>query len=144
VSVASIGAEWYFVFLLVCFIVAGVLRMKLQGGRRSSAFGKARSVPLFADAKCPNCGQRADATGNTCVACGWHFDRAVLPSTKVTPKMGVIQRDIILDGTVVFSKGEVVSVEREDPDRHHPEFKYVVLSEALGKRYLLSTSDLFL
>jgi hypothetical protein len=144
VSVASIGAEWYYIFLLVCFIVVGVLRVKLQGGRRSSAFGKAHSVPLFADGKCPNCGQRADFTGNTCVACGWHFDKASLPSPKVTPTMGVIQRGIVLDGTLAFHKGQVVSVEREDPDPRRPEFRYVVQSEALGKRYLLSTSDLFI
>ena len=56
----------------------------------------------------------------------------------------VIQRDIIIGGAVAFKAGERVQVEAESPDPQRPDYKYVVLSKTLSKRFRLSDLDLFL
>lgn len=54
----------------------------------------------------------------------------------------VISRDILVEGYVAFSKGEEVTVELIAPNPGHPEYKYVVLSQKLGKRFQLSDADI--
>jgi hypothetical protein len=47
-----------------------------------------------------------------------------------------------VDGALPFKKDEWVKIEGESPDPARPEYKYVVLSQALNKRFLLSEKEL--
>lgn len=53
-----------------------------------------------------------------------------------------VTRDIVIGNKTAFRKGETVVVEMVQPNRQRPEYKYVVLSGALGMRYQLSDGDL--
>jgi hypothetical protein len=59
-------------------------------------------------------------------------------------RAAVIQRDIIIGGAVAFKAGERVQVEVESPDPRRPDYKYVVLSKTLNKRFRLCDLDVFL
>lgn len=63
------------------------------------------------------------------------------PSTPVV--FGVVQHDILIDGVVAFKEGARIPVEAEDPDPMRPEYKYVVTSQVLGKKFRLSDLDVF-
>jgi hypothetical protein len=52
-----------------------------------------------------------------------------------------IVRDIHVPDGQAFTAGEVVTIEKVDPNRERPEYKYVVYSAWLDKRFLLSESD---
>lgn len=54
----------------------------------------------------------------------------------------VIIRDIVINGNVAFKKGEAVLVETISPNPQRPDYKYVVLSKSLNKRFQLSDDDL--
>ena len=58
--------------------------------------------------------------------------------------MGVIQHDVVIGGTVAFKAGERVEVEAESADPQRPEYKYVVKSNTLNKKFRLSDMDVFL
>ena len=58
-------------------------------------------------------------------------------------KLGVVQRDVVIGGVVAFKQGERVQVEAESPDPQRPEYRYVVLSRTLNKKFRLSDLDLF-
>lgn len=58
-------------------------------------------------------------------------------------KLGVVQRDVVIGGVVAFKQGERVVVEAESPDPQRPEYRYVVLSQTLNKKFRLSDMDLF-
>jgi len=71
-----------------------------------------------------------------------------VPQMPVAPadpgvELGVIQRDVVIDGVVAFKQGERVEVEAESPDPERPEYRYVVLSKTLNKKFRLSDLDLF-
>jgi len=53
-----------------------------------------------------------------------------------------ITRDIIISDQLAFRNGESVIVEGVAPNPQRPEYKYVVLSQALQKRFWLSDIDL--
>ena len=53
-----------------------------------------------------------------------------------------ITRDIIISDQLAFRNGESVIVEGVAPNPQRPEYKYVVLSQALQKRFRLSDVDL--
>ena len=65
------------------------------------------------------------------------------PGEPVRVAVGVVQRDIIIDGTLAFRRGERVAVESQSPDPGRPEYKYVVTSQALNRKFRLSDMDLF-
>ena len=52
-----------------------------------------------------------------------------------------MQRDIIIDGTLAFRRGERVRIEGESPDPDRPEYRFVVYSTVLGRRFRLSDLD---
>lgn len=76
---------------------------------------------------------------------------ATLTSTPVPPvpvedptaRMGVIQHDIVIGGALAFTNGERVRIEGESPDPARPDYKFVVTSSALGKKFRLSDLDIF-
>lgn len=57
--------------------------------------------------------------------------------------MAVIQHDIVIGGALAFKEGEMVRVEGENPDPQRPEYKHIVLSAPLNKRFRLSDRDLY-
>jgi hypothetical protein len=57
-------------------------------------------------------------------------------------RAGRIKRDIVIGGQLAFLSGEQVRIEGESPDPERPQYKYVVLSAALNKRFRLSDNDL--
>jgi len=68
---------------------------------------------------------------------GMGMEEGIQPGTKV-----IITNDILIEGVVAFSKGEEVCVEQLAPNSQRPEFKYVVLSKNLQKRFQLSDANL--
>ena len=59
------------------------------------------------------------------------------------PVVGVIQHDIVIGSALAFRAGERVQIEAESPDPERPEYKFVVFSPELNKRYRLSDLDVF-
>lgn len=53
-----------------------------------------------------------------------------------------ITHDIVIENKVAFTAGETVEVELISPNQERPQYKYVVASSALGKKYELSDADL--
>lgn len=63
----------------------------------------------------------------------------------ITPgRVRAMARDIIIDGTAAFSRGEQVKIEKIEPNLQRPEYKYVVFSQNLQKYFQLSDADLVL
>jgi len=56
----------------------------------------------------------------------------------------VITRDVVIDGEVAFESGEIVVVEKIDPNRSRPLYRYVVYSARQARRFQLSDSELAL
>ena len=52
-----------------------------------------------------------------------------------------IRRNIVINNQTVFESGEQVFVEGISPDPNRPEYRYVVLSKTLNKRFRLSDND---
>ena len=50
---------------------------------------------------------------------------------------------MVIGGVVAFKQGERVQVEAESPDPQRPEYRFVVLSRTLNKKFRLSDLDLF-
>jgi len=63
------------------------------------------------------------------------------PRATAGSRVGVVQHDVIISGVVAFHTGEMVQVEGESPDPQRPEYRYVVESQALGKKFRLSSAD---
>lgn len=53
-----------------------------------------------------------------------------------------VTHDIVIDNQVAFKAGETVMVEAVSPNEQRPEYKYVVTSPGLGKKFSLSDADL--
>lgn len=53
-----------------------------------------------------------------------------------------ITRDITIGGELAFEAGEVVTVDKVDPNPRKPDFKYVVASRILGNKYQLTDRDI--
>ena len=53
----------------------------------------------------------------------------------------VLTHDVVIQGQVAFRTGETVIVEEVAPNPQQPEFKYVVFSRSLQKRFQLSDRD---
>ncbi|MBU4175790.1 MAG: RDD family protein [Actinobacteria bacterium] len=52
-----------------------------------------------------------------------------------------ITRDIVVDGALAFRRGDTVRLEAISPHVSRPEYKYVVTSRLLGKKFYLSDND---
>lgn len=56
----------------------------------------------------------------------------------------LITHDITVSGLVAFKKGEQVTVEQIAENNQRPEYKYVIHSKEMGKRFQLSDNDILL
>jgi hypothetical protein len=54
----------------------------------------------------------------------------------------VVIRDVDIGGELAFASGEQVVVEKIDPNVSRPEYRYVVFSRSLGRRFQLSEGDI--
>lgn len=61
----------------------------------------------------------------------------IRPGSKMT-----ISGDVLVDGVVAFKRGEEVLVEDDSPNPQMPQYRYVVLSRKLGRRFQLRDADL--
>ncbi len=63
-------------------------------------------------------------------------------ATQIEPGQAIyIRNQIIADGAIAFANGERVVVEGIEPNPEAPQYKFVVYSESLGKRFQLSDDD---
>jgi len=58
------------------------------------------------------------------------------------PRLAYVLRDIVINGVTAFKEGDYVKVEAESPDTARPEYKFVVESAALHKKFRLSDKDI--
>lgn len=92
---------------------------------------------------CPACGTAVAAGVAACAACGTAAVPPMQqPAPPAQPRMAVVLRNIVIGGESAFQKDELVNVESESPDPARPEYKYVVLSRSLNKRFRLSDNDI--
>jgi RNA polymerase subunit RPABC4/transcription elongation factor Spt4 len=89
---------------------------------------------------CPNCRGIMGPTDTVCSSCGWKKHEPAREKHK--QKIGVLLHDITVEGVLAFRKDEYVKVEEISSDPDRPEYKYVVLSKTLNKRFRLSDRDL--
>ncbi len=93
----------------------------------------------IAQGTCPQCGAKVANDVVECPACGSHLQSASTPK----PDLGVIRRDIVSGGAIAFHKDEIVKIESEVPDEQHPEQRFLVASESLGKKFRLTDEDIY-
>jgi hypothetical protein len=55
---------------------------------------------------------------------------------------GHVRREIIVNGVVAFQRNQLVTVEKVDPNPQRPEYKYVVYSRDLERRFQLTDDDI--
>ena len=55
---------------------------------------------------------------------------------------GFIKREILVSGIVAFTRNQQVTVEKVDPNPERPQFKYVVYSRDLERRFQLTDNDI--
>jgi hypothetical protein len=65
------------------------------------------------------------------------------PVEDASARVGIIQHDIVIGGVLAFTNGERVRIEDESPDPARPDYKYVVTSSALERKFRLSDLDIF-
>lgn len=53
-----------------------------------------------------------------------------------------VYRDVVIEDQLAFLEGEPVTVERVEPSPGMPQYKYVVYSRSMRRRFLLSEADL--
>ena len=69
--------------------------------------------------------------------------RGIIVDTPISPGTKVFTiRDIVIGDQTAFRQGEQVLVEGISPNPQRPEYKYVILSTSLQKRYQLSDADI--
>ena len=115
-------------------------RVPGAGGGASAASSAAAAVPGLtaaglAGAGMPGPPQQAGAP-TTVVPQGQ-------PVTAPGARIGVIQHEIVIGGAVAFKQGDRLQIEGESPDPDRPDYKYVVTSPTLNKKFRLSDMDIF-
>lgn len=92
--------------------------------------------------ECPSCGTMVAADVQNCPECSWRLHKSAGLSEEPRPHIGIVRRDVMIGGVLAFNKDEWVNIESESPDPERPEFKYIVRSKTLDKRFRLSDNDL--
>ena len=65
------------------------------------------------------------------------------PSVQSPMNKGTIKRQIVVEGDIIaFEAGEQVEIESVQPNPERPEYKYVVFSRTLNRRFQLSEADI--
>lgn len=112
------------------------LRAPTSLGTTGGSLFPAAGLPAMG-ALVPGAGGGASAAGS---AAAVPHDQ---PVTAPGARIGVIQHDIVTGGAVAFKQEERVQIEGESPDPERPDYKYVVTSATLNKKFRLSDMDIF-
>ena len=97
--------------------------------------------------RCHQCGSTVGGSMQFCSYCGalLSIERGAPRESPAggTPGMTrTVSRDILVSGRPAFRKGEQVLVEKVEPHAQRPEYRYVVHSSLLDRRFLLSDADI--
>ena len=93
-----------------------------------------------AEKQCPFCAELIKAEAVKCKHCG--SDLVEATPVIQNGSSGTITHDIQIEDQLAFGAGEQVQIEAVSPDPNQPEFKYVVFSKNLNKRFRLSDTDI--
>lgn len=66
----------------------------------------------------------------------------VVEEAPVAEQEVTITRDIVIEGETAFQIGEQVTIEAVSPDVNRPDYKYVIRSKKMGKKFRLSDRDI--
>ena len=99
--------------------------------------GDAGTVIVKKEIACPHCAGDVQSIDSICRHCGSDLD--LLPTGDKA--FGVIRREIAIEGVVVFHERELVKIESLKPDPDRSEFRYLVHSNAVDRRFRLSDED---
>jgi len=119
----------------------------LTGKHRCPSCGRNLAGVQFEDGKqvdagkpfCPMCHVELEAGVLSCAACGWKYETQ---DDAPAGKLGYIMRDIVIGGVIAFKEGDYVKLEAESPDPQRPQYKYVVESKSLARKFRLSDDDI--
>lgn len=105
------------------------------------------AVPGQAAARCYQCGSPVETGMQFCSYCGALLacggDSPSPPATVIVPGMFLrVSGDVLSGGRLAFREGEVVKVEKIEPDVQRPEYRHVVYSSLLDRRFHLRDQDL--
>ena len=129
---------------------------------RISVYHGGKGVPM----KCTNCGKYIDNSAvrkgkrTACPKCGNPLGQPASTPARSNPvayqevtgantsgqisggSECTISRNIMAGESIAFKQGEPVTVELVSPNPERPEFKYVVFSKTLNRRFQLSEADI--
>jgi hypothetical protein len=101
---------------------------------------KIKPYQITDEQECPFCAEVIKAKAKRCRYCGADLtDKA--PKEKSSDE-ATITHDIFVGEQLAFREGEPVQIETVSPDPNRPEYRYVVNSLSLNKRFRLSDNDL--
>jgi hypothetical protein len=128
-GMSSASSIW--VFLIIC-----------------AGFGLASAPQVFDDGskQCPYCGGKIMRQAVRCRHCGSNLEGEELrpaPFEEIMPgEVRSVSRDILVAGELAFREGEAVVIEKVEPNANRPEYRYVVRSDRLQKKFQLSDKDI--
>lgn len=120
------------------FVRIGILSI-LQRAVNQSREGEPIKESIPEERKCPCCAEMIKAEAVRCRFCGADLLESV---PRVGTGVATITHDIKIGDQLAFTKGEQIEIESINPDPNRPEYRNVVLSKGLNKRFRLSDRDI--
>ena len=137
VSVAALGAVAWLVYKWQKERRDREITWRLLESFTEKPPGDDDTVIVKREIACPHCGGAVQAIDSICPHCG--SDRELPPAGDKA--FGVIRREIMIEGVVVFHERELVHIESLKPDPYRSELRYMVHSNAVDRWFRLSDDD---